>query len=519
MRSALALGLLAAARAEEEAPKPKGEIPATVDGAFFFEPFLPSWTQTWKVSKDAEFNGRWQLEPFNDEGVPGDMGLVVSDQARRHAVSTVFPKAFSTKQGLVVQYELQLKKGLQCGGAYIKLLAASEQLDQDGFTAGTPYTIMFGPDKCGATNKVHFILRHKHPVTGEITEKHLVKPPELVTDTKTNLYTAIVGTDSSVQILINGKVVKSASLLEVADFEPSINPPKEISDPNDSKPSDWVDESKIPTPGAAKPDDWDEDAPMQIPDPLKTKPDDWLDDAPEMVPDESASMPGDWDLAEDGDWEAPLIPNPDCKAHGCGEWKAPTIANPQYKGKWFSPKIDNPEYRGVWGPRSIPNPDYENMDPTPFDMLPIGGVGIELWTMDDGLLFDNILITSDPAVAAGVASKTHLVRKGVEDAIELARSRDTKKEEGLLGQIKYYFNKLYYYTVDNPLVVVGTILVALIPLIYICCFLGARDEDDDMEDLATADGDDDGTVEEEPKAEEPKKKEPKKESKEEKKKK
>ena len=39
------------------------------------------------------------------------------------------------------------------------------------FKADTPYTIMFGPDKCGETNKVHFILRHKSPVTGEWEEK------------------------------------------------------------------------------------------------------------------------------------------------------------------------------------------------------------------------------------------------------------------------------------------------------------------------------------------------------------
>ena len=40
-----------------------------------------------------------------------------------------------------------------------------------------PYTIMFGPDRCGATNKVHLIFRYKSPKTGEIEEKHLRSPP------------------------------------------------------------------------------------------------------------------------------------------------------------------------------------------------------------------------------------------------------------------------------------------------------------------------------------------------------
>merc|ERR1719502_527987 len=164
------------------------EVPESVEGAAFFEPFLPSWESTWKVSKDEDFTGRWTLESYASGGE--DTGLVVSDPARKHAVSTLFAKPFDPKGvGLVIQYELQLKNGLTCGGAYLKLLTASEELSHDGFKAETPYTIMFGPDKCGETNKVHFILRHKSPVTGEWEEKHLVGPPMPdTTDKQTHLY-------------------------------------------------------------------------------------------------------------------------------------------------------------------------------------------------------------------------------------------------------------------------------------------------------------------------------------------
>ena len=40
------------------------------------------------------------------------------------------------------------------------------------------------------------------------------------------------------------------SLLE--DFTPAVNPEKEIDDPDDKKPEDWVDTKRIPDPDAKK---------------------------------------------------------------------------------------------------------------------------------------------------------------------------------------------------------------------------------------------------------------------------
>ena len=58
--------------------------------------------------------------------------------------------------------------------------------------------------------QVHFILRHKNPVSGEWEEKHLVTPPAPNTvDKQTHLYTAIVGTDNSVKILVDNKEEKT----------------------------------------------------------------------------------------------------------------------------------------------------------------------------------------------------------------------------------------------------------------------------------------------------------------------
>ena len=59
-----------------------------------------------------------------------------------------------------------------------------------------------------------------------------------------------------------------------------------------------------------------------------------------------STQPEDWDTEEDGEWEAPSIPNPKCKdAPGCGPWTRPQKPNPAYKGKWSAPLIDNPEYK------------------------------------------------------------------------------------------------------------------------------------------------------------------------------
>jgi calnexin len=129
------------------------------------------------------------------------------------------------------------------------------------FKDDTPYVIMFGPDKCGATDKVHFILQHVSPKTGKREEKHLKDPPGVPNDMLTHLYGLIIYPDNSFEVHVDGEKKSSGNLL--TSMDPPINPPKDIDDPDDPKPEDWVDESKMDDPEASKPDDWDEDAPAQ----------------------------------------------------------------------------------------------------------------------------------------------------------------------------------------------------------------------------------------------------------------
>ncbi|ODV64286.1 calnexin, partial [Ascoidea rubescens DSM 1968] len=389
----------------------------------FLETFQDKeWKKRWTVSharRDGEFTyvGKWDVEePSIYAGFKNDKGLVVKSPAAHHAISTIFDKPFNNKDNtLVLQYEVKLQKGLSCGGAYIKLLSNSQELKENHFSNETPYQVMFGPDKCGTTNKVHLIIKRKDPVTGEYEEKHLKTPPMIRNVKVSTLYTLILDENQNYEIRINGDVAKAGSLTDENTFSPKLNPEKEIDDVNDVKPEDWDDEEEIPDPDQTeKPEDWDETQPKLIPDPKAKKPKNWDEDAPNHITDPDAKVPEDWDEEEDGEWIAPEIPNPVCQKHGCGKWEAPQIPNPEYKGKWRQPLITNVNYQGEWKPRKIPNPDYYE-DSKPADLEEIGGIGFELWTMDNDILFDNIYLGHSIREAEFVGNTTFVPKLDIEE--------------------------------------------------------------------------------------------------------
>ncbi|PKS11838.1 hypothetical protein jhhlp_001132 [Lomentospora prolificans] len=400
--------------------------------AEFLEQFTDGWDSRWKPShakKETKGNeeeqwayvGEWAVEePSVYKGMEGDSGLVVKNAAAHHAISAKFPKTIDNKdKTLVLQYEVKLQNGLECGGAYLKLLRENKALHQEEFSNTTPYVIMFGPDKCGHTNKVHFIFNHKNPKTGEYEEKHLVTPPTAKIVKTTELYTLIVHPNNTYVVKQNGEEVKSGSLL--TDFQPSVNPPEEVDDPSDTKPEDWVDEARIPDPEAEKPEDWDEDAPYEIVDEEATMPEDWLENEPTSIPDPEAEKPEDWDDEEDGDWIPPTVPNPKCsEVSGCGPWTKPMIKNPDFKGKWSAPLIDNPAYKGPWAPRKIKNPDYfEDKNPANFE--PMGAIGFEIWTMQNNIMFDNIYIGHSVEDAQKLADEAWKPKRDAEKLVEEAQ--------------------------------------------------------------------------------------------------
>ncbi|KAK8587517.1 hypothetical protein V6N13_086500 [Hibiscus sabdariffa] len=413
---------------------------AAADDVVFYDSFEESIDGRWIVSNKDDYKGSWKHS--KSEG-HDDYGLLVSEKARKYAIVKELDEPVSLKDGTtVLQFETRFQNGLECGGAYLKYLRPQDAgWKPKDFDNESPYSIMFGPDKCGLTNKVHFILKHKNPKNGEYVEHHLVNTPLVPSDKLTHVYTAILKTDSEVRILIDGEEKAKGNFLSAEDFDPPLIPAKTIPDPDDKKPEDWDDKAKIPDPSASKPGDWDEDAPMEIEDEEAVKPEGWLDNEPEEIDDPEASKPDDWDDEEDGEWEAPKIDNPKCAAApGCGEWKRPMKPNPAFKGRWYPPLIDNPNYNGTWKPRDIPNPKYFEVGKP--DSEPIAAIGIEIWTMQDGILFDNILIAKNEKVAKSYRDTQWKPKFEVEKKKQKAEEQANGSGE-LEGFQKQVFHVLY----------------------------------------------------------------------------
>lgn len=349
-----------------------------------------------------------------------DKSLITEVPASKYGITSFFDKPIDNwDKDFILQYEVRFQKGLECGGAYLKILRDGTIEVPEDLTESTPYVLMFGPDYCGTTNRVHLIIPHYNPISGEWEEKKLVGGPQMIVDTLTHLYTLIIRRDGSVEILID-QINKFTGTLR-DDFQPPFSTPavrvnpfvhlQTIPDPNDHKPADWVDKERIIDPTDVKPEDWDETQPKYIPDESAVKPTDWLDDEPLQIPDPTVEIPEDWDEEEYGPFEAPMIENPRCQeVSGCGVWERPMILNPLYRGPYTYRTIPNPAYKGPWFPRLIPNPAYyEEKHP---ERLPVmKGVAIEIWTLQEGIAFDNILITHDERCAEAFADATFRIKR------------------------------------------------------------------------------------------------------------
>uniref|UniRef100_A0A8D9AA20 Calmegin n=1 Tax=Cacopsylla melanoneura TaxID=428564 RepID=A0A8D9AA20_9HEMI len=440
--------------------------------------------QKWIISKAkkpdveediAQYVGQWSIEPQQLHPLQGDSGLVQKSKAKHHAISAHLDKTYNFNNvPFIIQYEVMFQDKHDCGGAYLKLLTEGPALkDLTTFNDKTPYTIMFGPDKCGTDDKVHFIIRHRNPLNGTVTEKHHkpIKPSvNLYTNESPHLYTLALYPDNKYAVYIDNELNIEGHLLDEGTFEPPINPPKEIVDVNDKKPSTWDEREKIPDPEATKPEDWDESEAYEIEDVEAMKPDGWLVDEPKLIPDPSAVKPADWDDEMDGEWEAPQIENPLCvDAPGCGPWSAPLVKNPKFRGKWSAPMINNPNYNGKWTPRMIPNPDYYH-DAQPFKLFSIGAVGIEIWTMSENIYFDNILITESLKEAHDFAEATFKQKL-------LKRTND-----------KSFLSAAIKYTQENPWLWAVYVMVAglIVVISYVLCCSTSGKEDNYPSNLTSS---------------------------------
>jgi len=330
-----------------------------------------TWTDRWTVPskwRGKDEMGEWVHTAGKWHGDAADMGIQTGDDARFYGLSAKMDKPFNSSDGkdIVVQYAVKHEQNIDCGGAYIKLLPGGDKFSADKFGGDSPYGIMFGPDICGGSKRTHVILHNERKDENLLIEKDV--PCEK--DNLSHLYTLVVRPDNTFEVFVDNKSVRSGKLEDEFKFLDA----KIVDDPNESKPSDWVDEKKIPDPAVSKPDDYDA--------------------IPESIPDPEASKPDDWEDEDDGEWEPPMVDNPD------------------YKGPWSQPMIDNPDYKGEWVHPQIPNPDYV-YDEKMYAVCPDGctHVGFELWQVKSGTIFDDIIITDSLEEAQKFAEETFFQKK------------------------------------------------------------------------------------------------------------
>ncbi|KAJ2650316.1 hypothetical protein IWW40_002493 [Coemansia sp. RSA 1250] len=355
----------------------------TFSDASSIENFKPSEARE-DIGEIKLSKGKWYADEENS------VGLQLTEDARFYAYTSKLKRPFNTKgKDFVLQFTVKYEQDIDCGGAYLKLLPPT--LDPAKFDGESEYEVMFGPDICGSTNRrVHAIINYNS--TNEQIDK-VVQPRG---DQLSHQYTFWVKSDKTFEIRIDNKVQEEG---KIEDFW-KVLPDKQIPDPDAKKPEDWV------------------DGPAMIEDPEDEKPEDWVD-GPETIPDPDAQKPEDWDDDMDGDWEPPMIANPEYK----GAWKPRMIKNPEYKGEWVAPLIDNPDYE-------------EDEDLAVFN---IGYIGLDIWTVKSGTIFDNILITDDIDYASQFGNSTwaDYVEKEVEakkvvddaEAKKLEEERKAKQEE------------------------------------------------------------------------------------------
>jgi calreticulin len=364
MRFAVAATLVAAASAK----------------TLYKETFGADWEKNWVTGKagDKEL-GAWELTAGDYYGGEEEAakGIMTSEDMRHYFLATKTDEFSNKGTDLVVQYSLKYTKTPECGGSYIKLLGATDPADFDN---ETPYNIMFGPDQCGGTKRVHAIITYN--------DKNVLKTSDVslsIYDELTHVYSFVIKADQTYEVFVDLESKASGSITD--DWK--VLAEKKIEDPAVSKPSDWVEEAMIDDPEDVKPAGWD--------------------DIEENIVDPEAEKPEDWDDEDDGDWEAP------------------TISNPEYKGAFSAKRIDNPEYKGVWVHPEIDNPEFKE-DSTLHEFT-FGGIGFELWQTKAGSLFDNIIITDSWDEAKAFAEETWTATKDAEKTMKEEKDKPAETEE------------------------------------------------------------------------------------------
>merc|ERR1711963_1103980 len=145
-------------------------------------------------------------------------------------------------------------------------------------------------------------------------------------------------------------------------------------------------------------EDWDSLPPKNIKDPEAKKPEDWVDNA--KMDDPEDSKPEDWDKPEH-------IADPDATK--------PEDWDDEMGGAWVHPEIDNPDYNPA---------DAEGIAKYEENCK----IGFDLWQVKSGTIFDNLIITDDPAAAKKAGEDLWAVTKEAEKKMKDEQDEEERKK-------------------------------------------------------------------------------------------
>nr|XP_020636664.1 calreticulin-3 isoform X2 [Pogona vitticeps] len=140
---------------------------------------------------------------------------------------------------------------------------------------------------------------------------------------------------------------------------------------------------------------------------------DWDLLPPRTIDDPAVEKPEDWEEEEEVDDPEDQKPE--------GEWRPRKIPNPKYKGAWPHPQIANPEYE----------PDV-NLSV----YKDIGVLGLDLWQVRSGTIFDNFLITDDEDYAEDFGEEMWRETQEAEQKMNQQQTEEEKRRKQRMAKKK-----------------------------------------------------------------------------------
>nr|BAE02206.1 unnamed protein product [Macaca fascicularis] len=333
---------------------------------YFQEEFLDGehWRNRWVQSTNDSRFGHFRLSSGKFYGHKEKDKGLQTTQNGRFYAISARFKPFSNK-GKTLVIQYTVKHEQKMDCGGGYIKVFPADVDQKNLNGKSQYYIMFGPDICGFDiKKVHVILHFKNQYH---ENKKLIR---CKVDGFTHLYTLILRPDLSYDVKIDGQSIESGSI----EYDWNLTSLKKETSPAESK--DWEQTKDN------KAQDWEK-----------------------HFLDASASKQSDWNGELDGDWPASML------------------QKPPYQDGLKPEGID----KDIWLHHKMKNTNYlTQYDLSEFEN--IGAIGLELWQVRSGTIFDNFLITDDEEYADNFGKATWGETKGPEREMDAIQAKEEMKK-------------------------------------------------------------------------------------------